>query len=189
MDKKGISPLVSAVLIISFVIVLAILIFQGTSSFTENLQEKSETTAFGSMRCTSDVLLTVKKPCRFGNEIKYLVENGGSKDFEGLFIKVYGPEGTDTITYESPIKAGELVRLTAVFDIEKTGNVKGFEVFPLLELRGKTLYCPNNYEKEEDIISCQDPCENAHPDLCNGLDIVFGEGFKDMCCVDFKLCC
>lgn len=33
-------------------------------------------------------------------------------------------------------------------------------------------------------------CENADPDFCDGLDIVFGEGYKDSCCDEFPpLCC
>ena len=33
-------------------------------------------------------------------------------------------------------------------------------------------------------------CENAASgDLCDGLDIVFGSGYKDRCCSEYSLCC
>ncbi len=39
-------------------------------------------------------------------------------------------------------------------------------------------------------VSSQNICQNAQNyGLCNGLDIVFGEGYKSACCSEYSLCC
>ena len=42
----------------------------------------------------------------------------------------------------------------------------------------------------ESVITSSSICQNAEDeDLCSGLDIVFGHGYKDTCCDEYGLCC
>lgn len=66
-------------------------------------------------------------------------------------------------------------------------------------VRGTITLGTNTIRKQDDIIyispclNCDanwNICLNAHENsLCDGLDIVYGEGYKSICCRDFALCC
>jgi len=187
--KKGISSLIATVLIIGFVVVLAVAIITWGSSFFKSLKEQSESMAFESMSCASDVSISLKSACLIGNELIFLVENSGSKDFEGLLVRFYGGSGGDSVSIDEGLASFGIKKFSSSFDIEKVGELEKVEVFPMISFEGKTVFCSNNYDKIESIGECNLACENADPDFCEGLDFIFGEGYREMCCEEFKLCC
>ena len=42
----------------------------------------------------------------------------------------------------------------------------------------------------ESVITSSGICQNAEDEgLCSGLDLVFGQGYRDTCCDEYRLCC
>lgn len=181
--------MIAVVLLICFIVVLAIFMINWGSSFFKGLKERSESLAYESMTCSSDVTLILKNACSIGNEFLMGAENAGSTDFKGLLVRVYGSSGGDSVSVAEELKVFEIKQFRSFFNADKAGELEKIEAFPLIMLDGKIVYCSNNFDKIENVGLCSDVCNNAHPELCRGLDIVFGEGYKDMCCTEFELCC
>lgn len=189
MEKRGLAPLIATILIIGFVVVLATMILFWGSSFLTNLKESSEKMALESISCSTDVAIHVKSACSMGNEAVFFVENVGSRDFKGFLIIFYGSEGGDSISIEENLLPYEIKKLNPSFDADKIGEINKLRIYPLILLGGKTVLCSNKYDETESFEDCNLACKNAHPDLCDGLDLLFGEGYREMCCEEFELCC
>ena len=45
-------------------------------------------------------------------------------------------------------------------------------------------------EAIEELTADEDVCENAQTfNLCDGLDLTYGDGYREICCGDYNLCC
>ena len=112
------------------------------------------------------------------NNVKVSANNQECSDNESITLNNNG-KVVVTITECNNGEAGQkfdgAINITYIIEQKLTHNIAG-------TLRTKIV--------EGQSVSSQNVCQNAqNNDLCDGLDIVYGIGYKAACCGEYGLCC
>ncbi|MFH1065327.1 MAG: archaellin/type IV pilin N-terminal domain-containing protein [Nanoarchaeota archaeon] len=152
MNKRGISPIISTVLLICAVVLLAVVIPAWSGTFTRGLLKHADETSEKLAVCESQTSLNIKYACTNENNMTIMVESLGSKPVIGLIIRVLGSSGGYQEDVETLLNVADLKR----FDIEKqdVGVISKIEILPKVDILGKTENCGIK-DSETNIVECQ----------------------------------
>ncbi|MDI6738129.1 MAG: hypothetical protein QME12_06475 [Nanoarchaeota archaeon] len=151
MNKKGISPIISTVLLICAAALLAVLILSWSGVFTKGLLKHADETSERMSACESETSLNIKHACTREDTITVMVESLGSKKVTGLIIRVLGSSGGYQEDVETEMNVADLKR----FDIERqdVGDITKIELLPKVKLQGKAEICGIK-DTETNIVEC-----------------------------------
>lgn len=188
-NKKGLSDLVSNILIIMLVIIIAIIIFSWGYNYFQESQAQRALEAQRQLAC-ADVYFGVKNVCSTKNRIEITLENQAS---ENIFELVYRLKNNKEV-----IDSGVATRELGVYSTKKYlfGYVKevipnAIELFPTIKLNEKLVTC-DNLIKSQNIDKCvgytveagiADTCGNGELDSGEDCDGSFRDGLNS--CSDF----
>lgn len=145
-NKRGISPLIAAVLIIGFVVALAVIILVWGGDFIKTTQETTKATAYEKITCSVNVRSDLKNAELLGDEVNLKIENAGAKDIEKFIVRIYGSDGIANVETSSGLESLEIQTINVTFDPYEVGAIDKVEVFPAIDYNGKTVVCSNYYE-------------------------------------------
>lgn len=152
MDKRGISPIISTVLLICMVVLLAVIILAWSGAFSRGLLKHAEETSEKMSACETGTNIAIKYACTKDDKITLMIESLGSKQVKGLIIRILGSSGGYQEDIETEMNVADLKR----FDIDRKDSnaVKSIEVLPKVEVLGKQEICGVK-DKELNIVECQ----------------------------------
>lgn len=151
MNKRGISPIISTVLLICAVVLLAVLILAWSGVFTRGLLGHAEETSEKMSACEAQTNLNIRHACTRDDSITVMVESLGSKKVTGLIIRVLGSSGGYQEEIETELNVADLKR----FDIEKqdVGAISRIELLPKVDIKGKIEICGIK-DSETNVLPC-----------------------------------
>ena len=79
MNKRGISPIISTVLLICMVVLIAVVILAWSGTFTRGLLKHADETSEKMTACESQTNLDIRSACTRDDTITVMVESLGSK--------------------------------------------------------------------------------------------------------------
>jgi flagellin-like protein len=155
--KRGVSPLIATVLLISFAVALG--------SVVLNWGRNLEISKPGDL-CTG-VELKIREIgdaqiCYFGSgtesHIKFILDNVGKKDIDGIGIWITGEKGTSLLDYnEFLIKKGELLDVKdsiVKYDFKQYGQIRHVQFFPKVKNGNSVEICARSVVKAEKSRYC-----------------------------------
>ncbi|MDD4877843.1 MAG: hypothetical protein PHO02_02275 [Candidatus Nanoarchaeia archaeon] len=139
MNKRGMSPIISTVLLICAAALLAVVILAWSGVFSRGIMASAEKTSEKMSACESQTNLNIKHACTREDSITVMVESLGSKQVNGLIIRVIGSSGGYQEDIEIEMNVADLKR----FDIEKqdVGDITKIEILPKVDIQGKIEIC------------------------------------------------
>jgi len=151
MNKRGISPLIATLLLISFAVAVGVVIMNFSKAEVEAQAE-----------CPIDVNLRfavingVEQICYDQNkgEFSFVIENGINTDISGIVVNIIGTEKAET--YESDealIRAASFVKKIS-YTSEISGMIRQVKISPKVELQGEIFICPEKSLIAESIPDC-----------------------------------
>jgi flagellin-like protein len=157
LDKRGVSPLIATVLLISFAVALGSVVLNwGRNLDTSNPGE-----------ACSDVSITLRsindlQVCHAGTGqngyINFIVDNLGNKNIDGLGIWITGEKGTDLLDFnEFSIKVNELLSIndrSVKYDFNTYGDIKDIQFFPKIKKESSLELCARSSVKADNIGPC-----------------------------------
>lgn len=156
MKKKGVSALVTTVLILGFTIALAAVIMTWGSGFSKRMQEKIEEQSETRLLC-SRMSLELKKTCWDDNKIFLMAENTGSLPTTHLRIMAFSEESSGEAVTENEIEIAGQKTYTVNYDKEKLGEISHIRVLPYVKYKGQPYAC-NIIDKEvNDCVTPEQP--------------------------------
>jgi flagellin-like protein len=154
LNKKGVSPLIATVLLISFAVALgSVVLSWGITRLPGD-------------KCDSIKLEVIKvndvEACYSGSgqnvSIYLTITNKGSVDIDGLEILVFGSKETNSISYDSQIKKGQTIATNGkniLYDSSKSGIIQKIWLFPKVRTEETVETCKTSIEINE-----VRPCSN-----------------------------
>jgi len=143
MKKRGVSPLISIILIISFTIVIAAFVFVWGSGTFVKYKEKTDFESTGSLECATKTAINIKKACILGDKVQLQIENTGSRDIDSFLFRTKGNNiNLFELNKNSGVYSSNMFE--AEFDANRlTGilNPNEIEVFPRLLINNKYFTC------------------------------------------------
>ena len=131
MNKKGISPIVATLLLLSFAITLGIF-------FLNFGRAQVELSAV----CPVNIGLTEKRICFENNQIKFSIQNGINVNIEGLIVNIIGTKKADTFELSDAVidKAGTH---NGIIPYDKTisGKIRQIKISPKITLYDEEHIC------------------------------------------------
>src|SRR3989344_8940696 len=131
-QKKGVSPLIATVLLISFAVALgAVVMNWGRNIDISKPDDKCTGVEIKSRKTDYEV-------CFLGSGsdayINFILDNTGSVDIDGLSIWIAGTKGTKLYDFDSiQIKKGDLLDIkdkSITYDFNTYGNIKNVQFIP-----------------------------------------------------------
>ena len=154
-NKKGISPLIATVLLISFAVSLGAVVMNWGSKI--QISEQNVTAQCGNAYIDFFVLPSGKPDiCIDGNQILMTVEAMSGK-IKDLKIVLNGEK--DVISkeklLEKPIKEGSSARITINYQKQKYGNLKAIKIYPIIGNSEKLKTCVENFITMANLSICK----------------------------------
>ena len=159
MDKRGISSIVSVVLLIGFVVVIAGLIILFGSRFVEDLTETTEEEGKIAIAVLSDLKINAEFVELLGNTLRIRIENLAGEDIEveGFKFRIIGSGGTATVDIINSIGFFEK-KIYSIYLNASIRNVLGdeielIEVIPFAKVTAYSIDTePRYFYEARDII-------------------------------------
>lgn len=125
--------------------------------------------------------------------IKINVYNPAAVDWDSIkpTIRCSMPIADDFKTNPKAIKRGEYETFTALFTIKSDAVSSNICIIEVNDYSKDFIISVKGGKAEvSETTTSQEYCKNAKDNgLCDGLDVVFGEGYREGCCKDYGLCC
>jgi flagellin-like protein len=155
-QKKGVSPLIATVLLISFAVALgAVVMNWGRNINIISPDDKCAGIDIEVRKTNYEVCFSGSGSDAF---INFIIDNTGSVDISGLGIWIVGTRGTDFHNLDSlRIRQGELLDIkdnSVSYDFNKYGNIKHVQFIPKILVENSLDICPKNAIKAENIDVC-----------------------------------
>ncbi len=162
-SKKGLSPLIAAVLLIVVVVGIGAVVTGIVRSFVSENQQtiKSKNTE---MACSRDVdidfikLDGVQQVCKGSNYITAILENVGSgtvDDFEIKMFTVTGIWRNESVSAADPFEPGEAQEFNTTFSGFTDADIEQVQFVPKLKKGGANyVFCTDVALKVENILDC-----------------------------------
>ena len=156
-NKRGVSPLIATVLLISFTVALGSVVLNWGRNIDISKPDESCSGVVINIRGMGDVEVCYSDS---GQEayINFIVDNVGNVDIEGFGIWIVGEKGTKLLDLDnSPIKKGELLDIKdkiVTYDFNTYGNIKYLQFIPKVKTADGIDICPRNSVKAKKIGTC-----------------------------------
>ncbi len=155
-SKKGLSELISIILIIGIVIALASFIMLWSTNFLKQTTEETSLTAEKAITCTTDVELAISEVC-YDSKIHINIENKKDRQIDGefLLVKVEGdkqillqptPPGTNLLPFDK-----KRIELTYFPEV---GAIKKISIIPRIQTSKGYIFCTNSIAESRSITAC-----------------------------------
>ena len=156
-NKRGVSPLIATVLLISFTVALGSVVL----NWGRNLEISRPGDACSGVIIKTRSIADVEV-CYSGSgqntHINFIIDNVGSVDIDGLSIWIVGEKGTKLQDLDNfPIKKGELLDIKnklVTYDFNTYGKIKHVQFIPKVKADTSVDICPRNSIKAEKIGTC-----------------------------------
>ncbi|MFH1064091.1 MAG: hypothetical protein V1729_03355 [Candidatus Woesearchaeota archaeon] len=174
MSKKGLSPLIAAVLLIVVVVGIGAVVTGIVRNYvTENKQIITEKAS--DMKCGVEVGINIPtvldevRLCKASDSIKFTMENTGSTTIDDLQVKFFGTGGfgsNDTVGTMTTLfgadgmNAGETIEFNVSFSSAALGqdivNIQQIKIVPRVKVVGRSekAYCTDAGLSYSDMIDC-----------------------------------
>ena len=156
-NKRGVSPLIATVLLISFTVALGSVVLNWGRNLDISKPGESCSGVVIKIRSIGDA-----EVCYSGSGqeayLNFIVDNIGIVDIGGLGIWIVGEKGTKLLDLDnSPIKKGDLLDIkdkTVTYDFNTYGNIKHLQFIPKVKTADGIDICPRNSVKAKKIGIC-----------------------------------
>ncbi len=169
MKKKGVSTLITTILIISLVFVLASLLTLFGVSFTKKQTADVEKEFASELGLLGTVNLKLKNfQILPNNNAKMTIENQGKKDVEKVHVRFFNNDGRiDTRLTTSGITAYSIKDFVVAYDNSFNKIVK-VEIFPQVIVNGQNISLPSLFDSKKvaELKSCTTSLECDNEDIC-----------------------
>lgn len=117
--------------------------------------------------------------------VSIVLKNTGMQSIPRIQVNQTVPVGDTAEDWNTPVPAGS----TIVYNDVCVGKGPRYCAYafepPGGDVTRTTVYC-----KEDATISDMNVCQNAQGGgLCQGLDVLYGNGYKAACCSEWNVCC
>ena len=157
-NKRGVSPLIATVLLISFAVALGSVVLNWGRNL--DISKPGDKCAGISIKLRSVNNIEV---CYAGSGqegyINFIIDNGGNTDIDGLGIWITGEKGTKLLDFNDfSIKKGDLLSIkdnSVKYDFDAYGAIKHIQFFPKVKLDESIDICARNSVKANLIEGCK----------------------------------
>ncbi len=153
MRKRGISPIISTILIIGLVVMIAAFTLTWGMDTYRNYKEKTELDSEVALKC-SETGFKVINSCVFSNTVNLVMENNGAQDISGFLYRVEAKDGS--VTGEAEVSLSEYSKKTFLesfeFDVNEIGTPREIEIFPKINVEGEDYVC--SISRKSEVLSC-----------------------------------
>jgi flagellin-like protein len=166
-DKKGVSPIIGAVLLVVITITVGATIFTFISNFgSDNLQTAtdidSENECITGVEYDVMIANNIEKICKdtTNNYLWAIMKNTGSKDIEFFRLTVLGSDGAVTASdTSSNISSNDINAINITYTTTGLGTPQEYQIEPVIKAKGKankSIYCSNSIKKwtADNIATC-----------------------------------
>jgi len=156
-NKKGVSPLIATVLLISFAVALGsvVLNWGRNLDFSKSGDKCSDVNI--KIRDIEDVQVCYSIIENNGY-INFIIDNDGSIDIDGLGIWVVGEKGTKLLDFDDfYIKQGEFLEIkdkSVVYDFSTYGTIKQIQFIPKVKIEDSIDICARNSLRVDKVEVC-----------------------------------
>ena len=156
-NKKGVSPIIATVLLISFAVALGSVVLNWGRNL--DISKPGDICAGVSIKIRS---IDNSQVCYGGagknTYLKFILDNNGNADIDGISIWVTGDKGTKLLDFnELAVKKGELLDInddSITYDATTTGNIKNIQFFPKIKAANSIDICARNSIKIDTLQKC-----------------------------------
>ena len=144
MNKKGISPIVATLLLLSFAITLGVF-------FMNFGRAQVELSAV----CPINIGLTEKQICFKDNQVSFSVKNGINTNIEGLIVNIIGTKKAETFELNDALisKAGTY-NGKIFYDKSTSGEIRQIKISPKIRLYDEEHICIEKAVTSTNIADC-----------------------------------
>ena len=190
MFKRGISPLISTVLLVGFTILLTSIIFLFVQSVFDNAIEDNNITSFS---CSADVSLSYRDFCIDNESVRLNIENNVGTPLDNFIFLVFDDLGTSSIN--TSVGLGPYSSTNFYFPYDLARVYDKIEIYPILISDGKILSCSESPINISGLVNCNsssvfcgdnfvnqitETCDGVDPGICSVYCDSFGETY-DSC--------
>ncbi|MFH1053296.1 MAG: archaellin/type IV pilin N-terminal domain-containing protein [Candidatus Woesearchaeota archaeon] len=158
-SKKGVSPLIATVLLISFAVALGAIVMSWGRNYVQDVTE--DTYGFSAELKCDDVMIDIvniggrKDICYTGNAIQFTLENNGMQIID-LKLSIVGEDGVsnEVLGLANPLDSGMVLKhpLTALTNV--VGTINHIKIIPEIMVDGQSHYCISSAEEIDQILEC-----------------------------------
>lgn len=156
-NKRGVSPLIATVLLISFAVALgAVVLNWGRNLDISKPGDKCAGVSI-KLRTLNNVQVCYSGSGQNGY-INFIIDNDKNSDIDGLTIWIIGEKGTKLLDFNDlPIKKGEILDIhdnKVNYDFNTYGAIKQIQFFPKVKIGDSIDICARNSVKADKIAAC-----------------------------------
>ncbi|MBI2208680.1 hypothetical protein HYU50_04245 [Candidatus Woesearchaeota archaeon] len=157
-NKRGVSPLIATVLLISFAVALGSVVLNWGKNL--DISRSGDACSGAAIKIRN---IGEGEVCYSGSgsniSINFILDNPGDVDVVGLSIWIVGDKGTKLLDLDNiEIKSGELLDVKddrIKYDFNTYGMINYVQFIPRVKAGAGIDICPKNSVKAEKIGSCQ----------------------------------
>ena len=157
LNKRGVSPLIATVLLISFAVALGSVVLNwGRNLDISNPGDKCSGVSI-KIRNIGDNQVCYSGEGKNGY-INFILDNNGNMDIEGLGVWIVGQKGTKLLDLDDfSINRGELLDIkdkAVKYDFDKYGIIEHIQFIPKVKIGDSTEICARNSVKADKLGVC-----------------------------------
>ncbi len=139
--SRALSPLISTILIIGFVILVGTFIFGWATGYFQKYMAKTEFESKAALAC-AETALKIHRACTFSDKLIISIENIGNTDVEGFAARIETDSYADVIRNDTKIyRFTKPIIMIPNLDTAKLVNVKKIALYPKLIIDEKEVFC------------------------------------------------
>lgn len=157
LNKRGVSPLIATVLLISFAVALGSVVLNWGRNL--DISNPADICSGVSMKIRN---IGGFETCYSGSGqnmyLQFILDNSGSTNVDGLAIWIIGEKGTKLIDNdETAINSGQLLEIKdrkIMYDSNNYGRIKQVQFIPKVKTKDSIEICSRNSVKTDKIGAC-----------------------------------
>jgi len=155
--KRGVSPLIATILLISFAVALGAVVMNWGRNLDISMSGDICSGVSIKLRNIDDVQVCYSGVGKDGY-INFIIDNNGNRNIDGLGIWITGEKRTKLLDYNDfSIPEGELLDIndqSVKYDFDTYGEIKTIQFFPKLKNEDSLEICSRDSIKVDKLGSC-----------------------------------
>lgn len=144
-SKKAISPLITTVLLIGFVVAIAVVVIFWGRSITEEIKGKEGPRAEGKLSCETSVSIDIQDTSDLSSTgtdaVSVTVENNNEQFINDFTGRISGSDGVSVSKANTPLEAYSSRKLVFYYDSSEVGTPETIDIIPLVYVEGMSVPC------------------------------------------------